>query len=285
MRSEPRSSNLRLAHHRPPRRHKTRGRHAGARSGHDTRSHVIHRNAARGIVRAGFICGVAFIVSSAIQGCVHGDDWRADLLWTTVFGGCAVLLLALVGSLGIRVLLRSRLPGEIARGNEAAGVAAAAHYAATGPVVGRLCARAALGARALPGAPAPGADAAAETAVRASRRRPRSAGCAGTQRRSKRGGGGLVSRSRISPHRDRMTDYSAFAERLTAGGVISDPWFEGEPRFRQMPIVLRASEQAALYRAAEDMATAWNELCLLCSHDPSLVSTFLGLTPVQQALW
>ena len=80
---------------------------------------------------------MAFIVSSAIQGCVHGDDWRADLLWTTVFGGCAVLLLALVGSLGIRVLLRSRLPGEIARGNEAAGVAAAAHYAATGLVVGR----------------------------------------------------------------------------------------------------------------------------------------------------
>jgi len=82
-----------------------------------------------------------------------------------------------------------------------------------------------------------------------------------------------------------MTDYAAFAERLTAGGVISDPWFEGEPRFRQLPVVLRASEQTALYRAAEDMATAWNELCLLCSHDPSLVSTFLGLTPVQQALW
>ena len=98
---------------------------------------MIHRNAARGIVRAGFICGVAFIVSSAIQGCVHGDDWRADLLWTAVFGGCAVLLLALIGSLGVRVLLRSRLPGEIARGNEAAGVAAAAHYAATGLIVAR----------------------------------------------------------------------------------------------------------------------------------------------------
>ena len=98
---------------------------------------MIHRNAARGVVRAGFICGVAFIVNSAIQGCVHGDDWRADLLWTTVFAGCAVLLLALVGSLGIRVLLRSRLPGEIARGNEAAGVAAGAHYAATGLIVAR----------------------------------------------------------------------------------------------------------------------------------------------------
>ena len=82
-----------------------------------------------------------------------------------------------------------------------------------------------------------------------------------------------------------MTGYAAFAERLTAGGVISDPWFEGEPRFRQLPIVLRASEQAALYRAAEEMAAAWNELCLLCAGDPGLVSRFLGLTPVQQTLW
>src|SRR5207245_9795510 len=106
-----------------------------------------------------------------------------------------------------------------------------------------------------------------------------------TQRGSKRGGSGLLSRSCLSPHRDRMTDYAAFAERLTAGGVISDPWFEGEPRFRQLPIVLRASEQAALYRAAEEMAAAWNELCLLCAGDPGLVSKFLGQTPVQQALW
>ena len=82
-----------------------------------------------------------------------------------------------------------------------------------------------------------------------------------------------------------MTDYAAFAARLTAGGVISDPWFEGQPRFQQSPVVLRAVEQAALYRAAEEMAAAWNELCLLCANDPSLVSGFLGLTSVQQALW
>lgn len=98
---------------------------------------MVDRNAARGIVRAGFICGVAFVASSAIEGCVHGEDWRGDLLWTVVFGGCAVLLLALVGSLGIRLLLRSRLPAEIERGNLAAGIAAGAHYAATGLIVAR----------------------------------------------------------------------------------------------------------------------------------------------------
>jgi len=98
---------------------------------------VSDRNDARGIVRAGYVCGVAFIAGSAIQGCVHGQDWRADLLWTAVFGGSAVVLLAVVGSLGVRVLLRSRLPIEIARGNLAAGVAAGAHYAATGLIVAR----------------------------------------------------------------------------------------------------------------------------------------------------
>jgi uncharacterized membrane protein YjfL (UPF0719 family) len=98
---------------------------------------VVHGNAARGIERAGFVCGVAFVASSAIQGFVHGENWRTDLLWTAVFGGCAVLLLAVAGSLGIRVLLRSRLPREIARGNVAAGVAAGAHYAATGLIVAR----------------------------------------------------------------------------------------------------------------------------------------------------
>jgi uncharacterized membrane protein YjfL (UPF0719 family) len=98
---------------------------------------VTDGNAARGIVRAGFICGVALIASSAVQGCVHGEDWRKDVLWTSVFGGCAVALLALTGAAGIRVLLRSRLPAEIARGNEAAGIAAGAHYAATGVIVAR----------------------------------------------------------------------------------------------------------------------------------------------------
>jgi uncharacterized membrane protein YjfL (UPF0719 family) len=96
---------------------------------------TIDTNAARGIVRAGFVCGAAFVAASAIRGCVHGVDWKADLLWTTVFGGSAMLLLAAVGSLGVRVLLHSRLPGEIARGNVAAGVAAGAHFTATGLII------------------------------------------------------------------------------------------------------------------------------------------------------
>ncbi|MGZ6126258.1 MAG: DUF350 domain-containing protein [Myxococcales bacterium] len=97
---------------------------------------ALDQNAARGIVRAGFISGAAFVVISAIRGCVHGEDWKADLLWTVVFGGSALVLLAAVGFLGVRVLLKSRLPAEIRRGNMAAGVAAGAHRAATGSILG-----------------------------------------------------------------------------------------------------------------------------------------------------
>jgi len=79
--------------------------------------------------------------------------------------------------------------------------------------------------------------------------------------------------------------YADFAARLTAGGGISDPWLEGRPRFRSEPVVVGADEQASLYRAAEEMAAAWNELCLLCAERPELVSGFLGLSEVQQALW
>jgi len=79
--------------------------------------------------------------------------------------------------------------------------------------------------------------------------------------------------------------YSAFAARLRAGGLISDPWLDGKPRFRAEPVILTTAELAALQRAAEEMAAVWNELCLLACADPALVVSFLGLTPTQHALW
>jgi glutathionylspermidine synthase len=79
--------------------------------------------------------------------------------------------------------------------------------------------------------------------------------------------------------------YAAFAARITAGGGISDPWLEGRPRFRPDPVVLAAAERDGLCRAAEELAAAWNELCLLCAAEPDLVTGFLGLSAVQEALW
>jgi glutathionylspermidine synthase len=79
--------------------------------------------------------------------------------------------------------------------------------------------------------------------------------------------------------------YPAFAARLRAGGLISDPWLEGQPRFRPEPVILTAAELTELQRAAEEMAAVWNELCLLACDDPALVTSFLCLTPTQHALW
>jgi uncharacterized membrane protein YjfL (UPF0719 family) len=98
---------------------------------------LAERNAARGIVQAGYLCGAAFVIAAAFRGCVHGEDLRADVLWTAVFGGSALVLLWAAGGVGIRVLLRSRLPAEIERGNLAAAIAAASHFAATGIIIAR----------------------------------------------------------------------------------------------------------------------------------------------------
>lgn len=50
-------------------------------------------------------------------------------------------------------------------------------------------------------------------------------------------------------------------------------------------MLLTADTQRTLYRAAEEIAEVFNELCTLCAADPTLAASFLGLTPVQQALW
>src|SRR5207237_3761660 len=137
-------------------------------------------------------------------------------------------------------------------------------------------------AGALPGPAIRRADRAAPQTLRASRRRPRPPRRPGAQRRGERRRGGFLSRRSDPSHRSPMIAgepaYAAFAARLTAGGGISDPWLEGRPRFHPEPVVLGADEQSSLYRVAEEMAAAWNELCLLCAARPDLVSGFLGLS-------
>jgi len=68
-------------------------------------------NAARGIVRAGTLRRLSS--RRAIRGCVHGEDWRADLFWTAASEEAPVAALG-GGSLesGAAAL---ELPGEIAR--------------------------------------------------------------------------------------------------------------------------------------------------------------------------
>lgn len=87
-------------------------------------------------------------------------------------------------------------------------------------------------------------------------------------------------------HRDaEVQAYDNFARRVVAGKVLTDPWIDGRPRFRQEPLVVRAEEAQAMYRAAESVAEVYNELCLIVSDHPDLLDDFFGLTPFQKAMW
>ena len=79
--------------------------------------------------------------------------------------------------------------------------------------------------------------------------------------------------------------YDAFARRITASGIVTDPWVFGAPRFREEPVVLAAGEARAMYRVAEAVAEVYNELCLLVADEPELLDSFFGLSPYQKAMW
>jgi glutathionylspermidine synthase len=79
--------------------------------------------------------------------------------------------------------------------------------------------------------------------------------------------------------------YDAFAKRITASGIVTDPWVFGEPRFREEPVMLSGGEAREMYRVAESVAEVYNELCLMVADEPELLDTFFGLSPYQKAMW
>lgn len=79
--------------------------------------------------------------------------------------------------------------------------------------------------------------------------------------------------------------YDELARRIVASGILSDPWIDGQPRFRGEPLVLDAARARELYVAAEEVAAVYNELCLLVADEPSLLDDFFALTPFQKAMW
>jgi uncharacterized membrane protein YjfL (UPF0719 family) len=89
-------------------------------------------NTARALVEAGQIVATFLLSAAVVAGSVRGESLAADALYAGLFGGSGALLLSLTGRLSTMLLLRSRLPKEIGRGNAAAGLAAAGHYLATG---------------------------------------------------------------------------------------------------------------------------------------------------------
>jgi glutathionylspermidine synthase len=79
--------------------------------------------------------------------------------------------------------------------------------------------------------------------------------------------------------------YDAFARRVVADGVITDPWIDGEPRLCAEPVVLSAEEHAALLTVGAEVAELYDEACRLVDEDDALLADFLGLTPVQKVMW
>jgi glutathionylspermidine synthase len=60
---------------------------------------------------------------------------------------------------------------------------------------------------------------------------------------------------------------------------------DGAPRFRSEPIVLSAGVARELYRASEEVAAVYNEMCQHISDEPRLLDDFFMLTPFQKAMW
>jgi uncharacterized membrane protein YjfL (UPF0719 family) len=87
-------------------------------------------NSAQRFLAIGQVSAIFLVAANAVKSSVKGDDIAHDVMWVAAFGAVGVVLILITGHLGLRLLLSSRLPAEIARGNAAAGVAAGAHYLA-----------------------------------------------------------------------------------------------------------------------------------------------------------
>lgn len=79
--------------------------------------------------------------------------------------------------------------------------------------------------------------------------------------------------------------YAAFAERIRRTGILTDPWLDGAPRFRERPVVLGASTWRSMCDAAEAIAAAYHELALLVERDPGVLDSYFHLTPWQKFMW
>ncbi len=88
-----------------------------------------------------------------------------------------------------------------------------------------------------------------------------------------------------APPPDLQAPALAFAGRVVAGGLIGDPFVNGEPRFKEAPILLEPGRLSALYAAAEAVARVHDEAALLVAREPSLLDDFFELTPCQKLLW
>ncbi len=95
-------------------------------------SDLTKGNSAQRLFAVGQVTAIFLVAANAVKSTVKGDDIAHDAMWVAAFGIVGVLMIVVTGEMGVRLLLSSRLPKEIERGNTAAGLAAGAHFVATG---------------------------------------------------------------------------------------------------------------------------------------------------------
>jgi len=80
-------------------------------------------------------------------------------------------------------------------------------------------------------------------------------------------------------------DYTEFAQRLYETNTISDPWIEGNERFRLDPIVLEPQLHAGLVDAADRIGALIDDVARIVWDRPDLLDSFFAMSPYQKAMW
>lgn len=104
---------------------------------HGVAKDLADANTARRLLSVGEVLAVFLVGVSSVRNCLEGRSVLSDALWVGAFAVSGLLLVVVTGRVGCSVLLRSRLRSEVERGNTAAGLAAGAHYVATGIITSR----------------------------------------------------------------------------------------------------------------------------------------------------
>jgi hypothetical protein len=79
--------------------------------------------------------------------------------------------------------------------------------------------------------------------------------------------------------------YLTFADRLQRTGFVTDPWFDGRPRFDPEPFWLTAPEARSMAAAAARVAAAIDEAVRLAAREPASLDEFFALTPSQKLMF
>lgn len=82
-----------------------------------------------------------------------------------------------------------------------------------------------------------------------------------------------------------IEEYDRFARQIVSGGVLSDPWIGGQPRFRRAPVFVPRALAQQMARAAEEVSAVYDEACRIVDGEQELLDEFFMLTPFQKAMW